>query len=170
MRKGSRSRLINGVICAVMVAFFLVHGALGSASLALGFKGTLAWLAWFGIALVAAHVIASVVTSYEQLTDTVRPPSVNKKRHLALKWVTGALLAVCIVAHVLLKGSIAAHIATIALDIVLAVHLCVGSKSILKDLNIDRKYRTHFRVAVCVVAAVFVIAVLASAAGLAPGV
>jgi succinate dehydrogenase hydrophobic anchor subunit len=44
---------------------------------------------------------------------------------------------------------------------VLAVHLCVGSKSLLKDLEIDRRYKTAFRIVVCVFAAAFALSGIA---------
>jgi succinate dehydrogenase hydrophobic anchor subunit len=49
---------------------------------------------------------------------------------------------------------------TVGLSAVLAVHLCVGSKSLLEDLGIDRRYKTAFRVIVCVLAALFALSAI----------
>ena len=43
----------------------------------------------------------------------------------------------------------------------LAIHACIGAKSLLKDLSIDRKYRDPVRVAFAVLAIVSILAVLA---------
>ena len=118
------------------------------------------------------HIVLSIVTSHQQLTDTVRPPSEAKRRHLLLKWVTGILLAVLVVIHIVVMrvigpGSVQSTITgvalIIALVVVLAVHIGLGSKSLLKDLNVDRKWRNALRIAVCVVAAVIGILVIVAA-------
>ena len=161
--KRSTARFANGAVSAVLVVFFLAHGVLGSLALVFGIIGPLAWLFWVGVALVAVHVVMSVVTSREQLSDAQRPPSPRKKRHLALKWATGALLAACIAVHVASSNALIARLAIVALAIALAAHLCVGSKSLLTDLGADRRYKNAFRAAACAFAALFVVAVLASA-------
>ena len=163
MCKPPTARFVNGVISAVIVVFFLVHGVLGSASILTGYIGPLAWLVWCGVAIVAVHVVVSVVTSYQQLTDAEFPPSARKKRHLALKWATGILLAVAAAVHIVLpKSAATAAFAIIAVSAFLAVHLCVGSKSLLTDLSVDKRFKTAFRVVVCVFAAAFVAVVLAA--------
>ena len=168
MRRRVTARFVNGVISAFIVVFFLVHGVLGTAELAFGIPSSLAWLVWVGIALVGVHVVVSIVTSRQQLTDADRPPSPRKKRHLALKWATGILLASVVCVHVLvmrfgagtLPIEVVLKVVTVVLSGALALHVCVGAKSVLKDLNIDRRYMTAFRVVVCVFAAAFVIAAL----------
>lgn len=169
MRKESKARIVNGVISAAIVVFFLVHASLGSLSALVGFTSPFAVAVWLGVALVGAHVIMSIVTSREQLTDPERPPSARKKRHLALKWATGGLLAAVAVAHIVttrlygaqaMQSSLSGALLIVALAIVLAVHLCVGSKSLLKDLGIDRRFKTAFRVVVCIFAAFFAIAAI----------
>lgn len=160
MNARSKARFANGIVSAVLVVFFLVHGLLGCAVILFGYSSPFAWAVWAGMALVGVHVVASIVTSREQLSDKERPPSPRKKRHLALKWATGAGLAVCVAAHVLLKDAFSARAATVAVAAMLAVHLCVGSKSLLADLNIDRRFQTAFRVVACAFAVVFVVAVL----------
>lgn len=161
LRGGSTARFVNGVISAIIVVFFLIHGVLGCVSVLTGYTGSMSVLVWCGVALIAVHVVASIVTSRQQLADVQFPPSARKKRHLALKWATGALLAAVVAAHVALpKSTVTAAVVIIAVSVVLAVHLCVGSKSLLKDLGIDRRYKTAFRVAVCLFAAVFVAVML----------
>ena len=171
MSKGSKIRFANGVVSAAIVVFFLVHATLGSVSALTGFRSPFAWFVWVGVALVAAHVVISVFTSREQLTDVERPPSARKKRHLALKWATGGLLLAAAAVHVVVMrtwGAAAAQstatgaVLTIVLATVLAIHLCVGSKSVLKDLGIDRRYMTPFRVVVCAFAVLFAVSAIAA--------
>ena len=162
MGNRSKARLVNGIISAAIVVFFLVHGLLGCTALVLGYISPFTCLVWVGMALVVVHVVASVVTSREQLTDAERPPSPRKKRHLVLKWATGAGLAVCVATHVVLKDAYLARVAIVAVAVMLAIHLWVGSKSLLADLNIDRQFQRVFRIVVCAFAALFVVAVFAS--------
>lgn len=161
MREGSTSRFVNGVIAALITVVFLAHGALGSLAAIMGFSARFAWLVWGAVALGCVHVAVSVITSYQQLTDAERPPSPRKKQHLVLKWVTGGVLAAIAAVHIVLpKASVEAAPVIAVLSVVLAVHLCVGSKSLLKDLGIDRRYKIAFRVVVCVFAALFVLSML----------
>lgn len=166
MQKGSKSRRFNGVVAAIITALFLAHAAMGSLSALTGFQSPLSIIVWLGVVLVVVHVIASVVTSYEQLSDAERPPSSRKKRHLALKWVTGGLLGVVAVAHIVFpKSTMAATALVVVLAIVLAVHLCVGGKSLLKDIGLDVRYKMAYRVVVCVIAGAAVVALLIGATG-----
>lgn len=154
MRRRITARLVNGILAAGVTVAFLAHALLGGVSAVTGYTSGLIWLVWVFAALAVAHIVASGVTSHEQLTDAERPPSVRKKRHLLLKWVTGGLLLVVACVHVLLPRETWSAIAvTVALAAVLAVHVCVGSKSLLKDLGIDRRYKMVFRVVVCTIAA-----------------
>lgn len=161
MGKRLTARFVNGVIAALITVAFIAHGILGSLSSLFGLPSSLAWLVWGAVVLAGAHVVASVVTSREQLNDVERPPSARKKRHLALKWATGIALALAAAAHILLPQSSAlATWAIVVLCIALAAHVCVGSKSLLKDLNIDRSYKTVFRVVVCAIFAACAIAII----------
>ena len=162
MGNRSKARLANGIIAAIIVVFFLAHGALGCTALVFGHMSSLVWIVWIFMALVVVHVVVSVVTSREQLTDAENPPSPRKKRHLALKWATGAGLAACVAAHVLLKDAFSARAVIVGVAVTLAIHLCVGSKSLLADLNISRRFQTPFRIVVCAFAAMFVAAVFVS--------
>lgn len=161
MRKRVTARFVNGVIAALITVFFLAHGTMGSLSAVTGIANHFPWLVWAAVALVGVHVIASAVTSHQQLTDAERPPSPRKKRHLALKWATGSVLAVAACAHILLpRNGVSAALVIVAVSVALAVHLCVGSKSLLKDLGIGTRYKTVFRVVVCLFATLFVIAMI----------
>ncbi len=165
-------RFANGVVSAAIVVFFLAHATLGTLLGLIGFMSPLAWLVWAGVALVGVHVMLSIFTSREQLTDSERPPSTRKKRHLALKWATGCLLALAAVAHVVairlggaavVQSTVTGALLTVSLAAVLAVHLCVGSRSLLKDLSISRGYKLAFRIVVCAFAAFFAISALVGA-------
>ncbi len=152
---------MNGVIAALITIIFLVHGAMGSLSAVFGFSGALAWVVWGAVILACVHVAMSLITSVQQLNDAERPPSARKKAHLALKWVTGGLLAIIAIAHIVLpKSAVAAAYVIIGVSVVLAAHLCVCAKSLLSDLGIDRRWKWPFRVLVCVLAALFVLAML----------
>lgn len=162
MRPDQRARRANGIISAFIIAFFIVHGALGCALLVCGFNDAFSVAVWAGVAAMVAHVVLCVATSVYQLTDTVRPPSVHKKRHLALKWVTGGLLALVALVHVLCfrvlgeSGealTIPAGLVIVAVAAFLSAHICVGSKSLLKDIGLDRSLRPVVR-AVAVIAGV----------------
>ena len=169
MRKGSTIRFVNGIVSAAIVVFFLVHATLGSLSALTGFKSPFTWFVWVGVALVGMHVVVSVFTSREQLTDAERPPSARKKRHLALKWVTGALLLIVAATHVVamrtwgaeaMQSMATGAMLTVVLAATLAVHMCVGSKSVLKDLGIDTRYMMVYRVIVCAFAVLFAVSAI----------
>lgn len=161
MRGESKARLVNGVVSAAIVLLFLAHALMGGASFIWGFSSPLSVLVWVGVALAAVHVVLSVVTSREQLNDAERPPSPRKKRHLALKWATGLLLAGAAAAHVALpKGPVLGVVLIAVVAVALAVHVCVGSKSLLKDIGVDRRFKTAFRIVVCAVSAGAVLCVI----------
>lgn len=170
--KGSKKRFANGVIAAVILVFFLAHASLGSLSSLVGYTSPFMWLVWVGVAVVAVHVVASVVTSFEQLNDQEHPPSSRKKRHLTLKLATGALLAASIVAHILSRRVPAIVIAApflprlsiVVLSAVLAWHICVGMKSLLDDIGLSNRLLMPLRVVVCAFAVAFCLAVFASSA------
>ena len=154
MHNHSLARTINGVVSAAMTVLLLVHAVWAAAAITLGAAMPPGWIAWAGVACTAAHVVLCIVTSVEQLTDTVRPPSSRKKRHLALKWVTGGVLAAVAIAHLMRVGAGGIRMVALLIVIVataLAAHICVGAKSLLKDLGIDRRWRPAVR-AVAVVA------------------
>ncbi len=163
MKRRSTARTVNGIVSAVILCLFLVHAVLGTFSSPLSFSAVASYVLWLGMALVGVHVVASIATSYEQLTDTVRPPSRKKRQHLLLKWVTGIVLLAVVLLHILrvreldLASAVYSPLGTavaIALVAALAVHAWTGSKSLLKDLNIDRKYRSVLRAGVAILAMV----------------
>ena len=159
--KSSKARVVNGVIAALITVIFLVHGTMGSLSALFGFSGAFAWVVWGAVILAGLHVAASLVTSAQQLTDREFPPSRRKKAHLALKWATGVLLAIVAIAHIVLpKSSTVAAGVIVAVSVVLAVHVCVGSKSLLKDLGLGRRYKWPLRIVVCLFTALFVLVML----------
>lgn len=169
MRKRSKARFANGVVSAAIVVFFLAHATLGSLSALVGLTSPFTFLVWVGVCAIGVHIVISVFTSREQLNDPERPPSPRKKRHLALKWATGGLLAAVAAAHIVtmrlygaeaMQSSATGTVLIVALAIVLAVHLCVGSKSLLRDLGIESRYKTAFRVVVIVFAMFFAIAAI----------
>ena len=169
--KSSKARFANGVIAALLVVFFLVHAALGSLSGLVGFKSPLSWVVWVGIAFVVVHIAVSAVTSAEQLNDAEHPPSQRKKRHLALKWATGALLVVSVIAHIAsmriwgaeaVQASATGVALTIVLTVVLGWHICVGIKSMLVDVGMSKALITPLRIVVIALAIVFVAMAVAS--------
>ena len=159
--KSSKARVVNGVIAALITIIFLVHGTMGSLSALFGFSSALSWVVWGAVILAGLHVVMSMVTSTQQLTDREFPPSRRKKAHLALKWVTGGLLAVVAIAHIILpKSSVTAAGVIVAVSVLLAVHVCVGSKSLLTDLGFSKRYKWPLHVVVCLFAAVFAVVML----------
>ena len=171
MQKGSNTRFSNGVIAAVITVLFIAHAVLGSASVVAGYTSPFSVLVWVGVALIIIHVVASIATSREQLNDAERPPSVRKKRHLALKWATGIVLAALAILHVALpKGSSAGVALVMALIVALAVHLWVGSKSLLKDIGIDVRYKAVFRGVICIFALACIVAIIMGLSGVVGGV
>lgn len=111
-------------------------------------------------------MITCVITSYQMLNDKVRPPSVRKKRHLILKWVTGVLILPVAIMHMGIGMGLwkmawpISLLMDIALVICLAWHTFVGVKSLLKDLNINRRYRTVLRIVICTLAGIYVVALI----------
>ena len=107
-------------------------------------------------------MLASVGSTALMLTDTERPPSSRKKRHFVLKWATGAVLAATIAVHlfcILCPGSLPVFphqtkVAFLLLLAALAWHVGIATKSLARDLEIEKRTRDIMR-------AVYVLAVLA---------
>ena len=161
MRNNSTARLVNGIISALIAVFFVAHSLLGGLEALVPLTSPPALVMWVGIGAVALHVIASIVTSREQLTDVDFPPSKRKKRHLALKWITGGVLLAIIAMHVACVRTfgpdavqVSATSTLIALTLVaaLTVHIWVGAKSLITDLSLDKGLIKPFRIIVCVLA------------------
>ena len=160
-------RRINGIISALLLCVFLVHATLGSISLLYPIPRSFGFLIWGGVGLVVIHVILCIATSKDMLTDTKRPPSNKKKDHLVLKWVSGALLIPAVVLHLsgfgnsLETGYTSFYLALIFLLIVfIASHEYVGIKSLLKDLDIDRRYRLPICLTICLLGVILAITIL----------
>ena len=168
MRKRMNMRPANGVVSALIVCFFLVHGLLGSFAPLLSLPGSLMWVVWIGVGFVGLHVALCAVTSFQQMTDKEFPPSTRKKRHLALKWATGTLLACAVGLHIasmrapamLSAAPFAPKLATVVVAAVLAWHVCVGMKSLLKDVGLVKELMVPLRALVCVLAVLFAIMTL----------
>ena len=75
-RQRSLARRANGVVTALLVAFFLgAHGLLGSASAIVALDSSLSWIAWIATAAIAVHVCLNVRVTIEKLSDPEKPPS-----------------------------------------------------------------------------------------------
>ena len=118
---------------------------------------SLVLLAWAGVALGVVHVLLCVLTSHAMLTDEVRPPSAQKRRHLALKWVTGALVALAAGVHiavskgVLWPGLASSRLLLVTVAAALGVHLWTGVRSLLKDVGLPTSWKQALRAVVALV-------------------
>lgn len=165
-------RLLNALVASAIAVFFLAHSALGTASFFVeGLVNSVPWLVWAMFGVVGAHVLASVGATALMLVDADRPPSSRKKRHFALKWTTGAVLAATIAAHlfsILCPGSPSsfpsqAKVPFLLLLAALAWHVGIATKSLARDLGIGKRTRDVMRVAyVLAVFALIALVVLAS--------
>jgi hypothetical protein len=146
-RQTDAVRTVNAVIAAVLGCFFLFHAIMGAYTA--GRVAAPLTALWAGLAGIVFHVAFCIATSVRMLTDDVRPPSRNKKRHLLLKWVTGAVLLVVLATHLpgVPIGGLARAALSAALVLALAVHLFVGAKSLLKDVGLSSSGKVWVRVA-----------------------
>ncbi len=157
------ARRANAILSAGIFLFFVAHIAFGCAFLLGLITDSLAFLVWVAVGLAGVHVVMCIVTSYKMLSDTVRPPSDKKKRHLVLKWVTGGLVLLVAGVHVAVggglqeSGRLVVLLVEMALAFCLASHTYIGVKSLLKDLGIARRYRTALRMVICVLAGLCII-------------
>ena len=162
-------RLLNALVASAIAVFFLAHSALGTASLFVeGLVNSVPWLVWAMFGVVGVHVLASVGATALMLTDTDRPPSSRKKRHFALKWATGTVLAATVAAHlfsILCPGSLPSlpKVLFMLLLAALAWHVGIATKSLARDLGIGKRTRDIMRaVYVLAVFALIALVVLAS--------
>ena len=159
---------VTGLACCVLFAAHAVLAAL--ALLNLGVPHLPASLTNAATVLAIAHTLTCIATSYSMLTDAIRPPSSRKKRHLALKWFSGALLAACVAVHVLSAtgrivlgtsaGLAPLLLAMLATAIALYAHSHIGAKSLTRDLGLPKTLRDPFRIACALVLAPSVITLL----------
>lgn len=162
----SKPRFANGVAAAVITCLFSAHALMGGIACLMGLVNAEKWIVWLGVAVIVLHVVLSIVTSAQQLGDAERPPSTRKKRHLALKWVTGGLLAAIAIVHIAgnLQGlsSLIAGILSMALCAGIAVHVCVGAKSLVADLGAGKALIAPVRFIACAIAVAAGVLMLAS--------
>lgn len=177
----SKVRRINAIVALAIACLFTVHMLMGSAKcLVPAMPDSLAFVVWFGVVFFVAHVLLCVATSAFMLTDKKRPPSDKKKRHLLLKWISGGAMLLVAALHVArmagvlpaadVAGAAANPLASVeslltmaVLAGILAWHVFVGMKSLIRDLRIDptRRLRTALRVLVIACAAIAIVALLA---------
>lgn len=164
------ARRICGIVTAALCVLVAAHMVMGGLSLVVEVSRVLEPAVWAGVALLAAHVAVCIVTSYQMMTDEKHPASRRKKRHLALKWASGAFVLAAAAAHIAERvgeGFFAKDPVALALCAALAVlaawHACVGAKSLLKDLDVDRRHRLAFRATACATAAAAICLVVACA-------
>ena len=165
-------RLLNALFASAIAVFFLAHSTLGAASLFVeGLTNSAPWLVWIMFGVVGLHVLASVGATALMLVDTDRPSSSRKKRHFALKWATGAVLAATIAAHlfsILCPGSLPVFphqtkASFLLLLAALAWHVGIATKSLARDLGIGKRARDVMRAAyMLAVFALIALVVLAS--------
>ena len=153
-------RFANALVIGIATCIVAIHMLLGALGLHVPIPASFSWVIWIAVALIALHVVLSAVTSYQQMMDRENPPSVNKRNHLILKWGTGILLAAVVIAHIehVLPGPVVMAV----LAGVTAWHVCVGAKSLLTDLGLDKRRRDAVRIAVIVIAALAAIGALAA--------
>lgn len=155
-------RKVNGAVAGVLCLFFLVHGTLGILWTSDAVTAELAFVIWAFFIAALVHGLLSIVTSWQMLHDAERPPSRRKKRHLALKWVTGLALLLIACIHALLPEHAAAWSSvSILVTLAFAVHMYVGSKSLTSDLGLPHGMRIAFRLVTIAWAAIVCIGLLA---------
>ena len=176
-KERSKARRANGFVAGLLVLFFFcAHGLLGSLSLAFPLINHFAWVVWAGTALIVVHVVLSAFTTREKLTKADKPPTAKKKLKIALRWATGILIAITACAHigsVMLFGGSAVEstqvgkIAVLAVIALLALHVCLGVKSLVRDLGASKEQKdslkTPLRLVICLIAAAFFVIVLVCA-------
>lgn len=146
-------RRANGIAAAFLLVFFFAHAALGALSEHAAIPRSLMFFIWFAVAVSVAHIALSAGTSVEMLRNKERPPSPRKRRHLVLKWMSGAALLVVAILHCQCD---LVPIADIAVSCVLLGLLCVhgwiGARSLLCDLGLSTRLKPALRVSLCLAA------------------
>ena len=131
----------------LLLAVFSAHAIMGALFCWGMLSDELSWIVWVGVGVIAVHVALSVVTTCQMLCDEARPPSAKKKAHQIKKWVTGVLIGVVAVAHVLtVFETLLWSVIALALDVALVTHVCVCAKSLVKDLKLAPRWRYVIRV------------------------
>lgn len=147
----SRVRLANAIAAAVLAVAFLGHALLGSLAHLEPLPAPPMALLWVLVGVACAHAALSVATTVFMRRDTERPPSVRKKRHQLLKWVSGAVLAAATALHVtqvplfgLSQGATA-----LVLLAAFAWHGWAGMKSLSRDLGASSALKKPLRAVLC---------------------
>lgn len=145
-------RAINGALALALLVFFLGHAASGT------FDGDgvpdFAMVAlWTAVVVAACHVVLSIVTSRNMLTDDERPPSSKKKAHLVLKWASGIVLLLVAAIHCQLFNGENILCAALLL-VALAWHGWVGIKSLVRDIFIPKTMVFPLRCGLCAIVAI----------------
>lgn len=137
---------MNGIVALLIAAIYACHEVMGALYASGWVAGDMPWIIWLAVGVIVIHVALSLGTTKQMLDDADRPPSRNKKWHQVKKWVTGITAGLLIAAHVLTDLAIPAWaIIAILLDIVLASHICVSAKSLVKDLGMPSSWRFVIR-------------------------
>ena len=172
--KRSAPRRANGIVAALLVLFFLcAHGLMGSLSLAFPLTNHFTWLVWAATAFVVVHIVLSAIVTREKLFNPEKPPTTQKKLKIGLRWATGILIAAMVCMHVgsvvlygdsVIQSTSVGKVSLLALIALIAVHVCTGAKSLVRDLGASKeqkeKLKTPLRLVICLVAAALFVAVL----------
>ena len=172
--KRSRARVANGIVAGILVVFFFaIHGFMGSLSTLLPISTHLSWIAWIFTALIVVHIALDVRVTYEKLNNPEKPPTPEKIRKIALRWATGVLLGIAVCVHVWIMVTLGSEAARttptgvasiIALIVLLAAHVCLCVKSLVRDLGASKELKDRLtvplRCAICLIAGVFCIIAL----------
>lgn len=129
-------RCINGVTALMLIVMFLIHAGMGAFFVNGLVFGEVRWIAWVGIGIIALHGLLSIGTTWRMFNDRMRPPSAKKKEHQIKKWITGIIIGVITIAHVLVPFGTATWVfVALLLDGAGIVHICISSKSLVKDIK-----------------------------------
>ena len=144
----TRVRRANAWVAAALTLFFFAHEGLGAMTGYGAAPSRWAMLIWAAACLSGLHVVFSILTTIRMATDDERPPSARKLRHQVLKWVTGIVLVLFVILHVIypfgasgIGGAFAVIVA-----VALAAHVCVGAKSLAKDIGASAKLKRPLQV------------------------
>ena len=165
-RTASLLRKANGIVSLCLLAALSVHAVVNCLRFGGLHMPSLALLAWASVAATVLHVGLCVATSNAMLTDTERPPSQKKRRHLVIKWITGGLVLAVAGVHIAASQGVLGTAAQsgrwllVGLVVALAIHLWTGARSFLSDLGLPRSWKPAVRALVVLGACALAAAVL----------
>lgn len=146
-------RCANALVAALLMMAFLAHALLSSSAGASPGMASLLMPLMTLAAMAFTHAVISIATSALMLSDTIRPPSARKKRHLAFKWLSGIALLLAGAAHVAhFPAGMPTWIVALVLLMTLTWHSLTGMKSLVRDLGMRRKARIPLKMACCALA------------------